>query len=644
VDSRRSHPGQPTSDSFRLQFELVDGAAIPTVAYPEPLVSRPATDESGVEWDSRYDRRQAPRMPNTDRRHKPRSAKAHLFVTICHWSMVLLLGLSLLTGMRLGWGYNESPLGGAEGTWGALLQKISPKGTLFGVNLITLHVVLAFAMLAVVTVYVGYLIRSRATRRLKWTRQDALTLVRGLTVDFLKNKRALWSANLLVYWISFAMIGVLVVTGLALYRVDLGLSSALGGYDLMRLLHGLVAYLLIPYTVLHALLQWFFGRFWTIFKAQLWAPHVRAGVVGLAIAIAVVAAVYYRDDRTETLTAPRFGAGTAAPVLDGDPSDPIWARAQAVSVRTVKGVNNPHDHVDVAIKAVHDGQHVYFQFQWADPDVSYKRFPLIKTENGWKVLQTAFANADESVYYEDKLSIYITNVRNGSCATTCHLGEGPHAAKNEKHGLHYTTGGETGDVWHWKAVRSNPVGELTGEPGFMDDQHFRPREPLPQKPNERYTGGYYADPDKGGGYAYNFVKVDPNKSLADTYVVPKLLPATNGIAPNPDPKTSEQGVTWWIHKANGIPYTKEADTFPVGSMIPNIVIAPFTGDRADVRAKAAWRDGRWTLEARRVLDTKSAYDVPFVPGEPVYLTVATYNRTQVRHGEHIKPIRLMLQP
>jgi hypothetical protein len=45
-----------------------------------------------------------------------------------------------------------------------------------------------------------------------------------------------------------------------------------------------------------------------------------------------------------------------------------------------------------------------------------------------------------------------------------------------------------------------------------------------------------------------------------------------------------------------------------------------------------------------VLDTGSKYDVAFVPGEPVYVTVASYNRAQVRHSEHIKPVRVMLQP
>jgi hypothetical protein len=393
------------------------------------------------------------------------------------------------------------------------------------------------------------------------------------------------------------------------------------------------------------LLQWCFGRFWTIFKAHLYASHIRAGLFGLAITLPIIVGFYLGDQLPTTLVVKRILNHAQAPVLDGNPYDPIWNQAEAVTVRTVKGVNNPRDYVDVQVKAVYDGKDVYFQFQWDDPDVSYKRFPLLKTENGWKVLQTAYDRADENVYYEDKLSMYITDVPNGSCAATCHIGVGPYSAKNEKHGLHYTTHGEIGDVWHWKAVRTNPMGELAGEPGYADDQHFRAPEPVPADPTkERYTGGYFTDPKTGGGYDYNFVKVDPNKHLSDTYVYPKLLPLTNTIHPNPDPTTSEQGVTWWIHQAEGIPYTPEADTYPVGTMIPNIVIAPFQGDRSDIRARGAWHQGRWTVEMRRVLDTGSKYDVAFVPGQPVYITIATYNRTQTRHGEQIKPVRVMLQP
>jgi hypothetical protein len=36
--------------------------------------------------------------------------------------------------------------------------------------------------------------------------------------------------------------------------------------------------------------------------------------------------------------------------------------------------------------------------------------------------------------------------------------------------------------------------------------------------------------------------------------------------------------------------------------------------------------------------------VAFSPARPVYLSVATYNRNQTRHGEHIEPVRVVLEP
>jgi cytochrome b subunit of formate dehydrogenase len=555
--------------------------------------------------------------------------------------MTLLLALNLLSGMRIGWGYQESPFGGLEGTWAKVLATVSPKATMFGINLIVLHVWSAFLLLLVAGMYVGYLFRSGTARKLSVSRADLRKLVAGLrSRHFFRSKPALWSANVLVYWVSFIFIAVLTVTGFALYRLDFGMVGLLGGYDLVRLLHALVGYLLIPYTVLHAVLQWCFGRFWPIFKAQVGRRHVLAGLIGFGIAAPLAAGAYFLDRVPETLTVPRIG-NVPAPVLDGDPSDTVWTLANPVTIHTAKATNSPGHVADITVRAVHDGAHVYFQFEWNDPDVSYKRYPLLKTEGGWKVVQNAFERADENEYYEDKLSMYITNVRNGSCATTCHLGAGPLSAKGEKHGLHYTNG-EIGDIWHWKAVRTNPVGDRTGEPGYVDDLYFGPETPV--KPGQRYTGGYFQDPSQGGGYTYSFVKVDPTKPLADTFVIPKFLPPAKAVHTDMDPATHEYGREWWIHRAEAIPYTKEADTYPAGTLIPSIVIGPLTGDTGDVRGKAAWKAGRWTLETRRVLDTGSRHDVAFLPGEPVYITVAIYNRTQTRHSEHIKPVRVVLQP
>jgi cytochrome b subunit of formate dehydrogenase len=581
-------------------------------------------------------------LPMIERRRVPRSPRTQLFVTLAHWSMTILLALSLLSGMRLGWGYLESRLGGQNGWWGAILAAVSPTATLFGVNLISLHVALAFLMLLVAGVYVGYLVRSRTTARLRVTGKDLQNLSTGVRARrFWRDKPALWCANVIVYWLFFACIVTMVVTGVAMYRLEWGLAALLGGYPATRLAHGVAAYSLLPLTVLHVLFQWFFGRFWAIFKAQFYRPHVRAGLVSLAVIVPVVGGVYLWNDVPTTLTVKRISP-QQAPRLDGEADEPVWHEAHPVVIRTVKGVNEPHDHVDVTVKALHDGQNIYFLFQWNDPDASFKRYPLQKTAQGWKVLQTAFERADENVYYEDKLSAYFTDVRNGSCAATCHVGAGPQAARNEKHGLHYTKG-EIGDVWHWKSVRTNHMGAAPGEPGYMDDQHFRAPDPLPTKPTERYTGGYFVDPSPGGGYAYNFEKLDPKKPLAETLVRPKMLPARHAVMLSTDPTESDHDGTWWIHKAQGVPYTAAADTYPVGALIPNIIIEPFQGDRADIRAQARWRLGRWTLETRRVLDTKSKYDVAFNFERPVYLSVATYNRTQTRHGEHIRPVRVVLE-
>jgi cytochrome b subunit of formate dehydrogenase len=603
-----------------------------------------------------------------------KTAKAHLFVTICHWSMVLLITLSLLSGMRLGWGYLESPLGGERGTWAAMLDAIAPKGSLLGINLIVLHVALSFFMLAVVVVYVIYVFRSRASRRMRLTSRDLRKLQDGVKQkNFWRNKPALWSANLIVYWISFLFVILLFITGITMYYLewrllDWQVFKWVGGYSAMRLLHALIAYLLIPYTILHMVLQWFFGRFWSIFKAQLYLPHIRAGLIGLVFGITLLGSLYMWNEQPMTLTVPAIPEHLQVPVLDGNASDPVWSYAQARRIRTVKGINNDKDHVDVLVRAVHDRDHVYFLFQWQDQDVSYKRFPLRKTVDGWEVLQTAFDTWDENTFYEDKLAVYITGARNGNCAATCHLGVGPHASKGDKHGVHYTTDGTIGDVWHWKSVRTN---NMAGDdkPGYTDDQYFGPSTPIPTelKPDQRYTGGYEADPKTGGGYRYNFIKLaskspsagnhsqDSKLSFAGAqsyiggadfprhFVQPVKLPAKLDIKPDSNPATTEQGATWWIHDSQGIPYEDDLDKYPVGTLIPNILVEPIQGDRGDVRAKGQWHQGWWTLEVRRALDTGSRYDVPFTFDKPVYISVAAFNRTQTRHSEHIRPLQVVLE-
>ena len=105
-----------------------------------------------------------------------------------------------------------------------------------------------------------------------------------------------------------------------------------------------------------------------------------------------------------------------------------------------------------------------------------------------------------------------------------------------------------------------------------------------------------------------------------------------------DPGHGDDG-QWWLALDDTVPYTQELDIYPVGSIIPSVIIEkPFTGDRGDVRAVGRWKDGWWRLEATRKLDTESKFDLPIASG--IYLWVAVFDHNQTRHSRHLQPVRI----
>src|SRR5207247_10779328 len=114
-----------------------------------------------------------------------------------------------------------------------------------------------------------------------------------------------------------------------MYGLDWALSTALGGYGSTRLLHGLTAYSLLPLVVLHVVMQWFFGRFWAIFKAQLYRSHVRAGLVSVAVIVPVIGGIYLWNSLPATLSV-KYMSAKQTPRLDGAAHEPGWQEATAV--------------------------------------------------------------------------------------------------------------------------------------------------------------------------------------------------------------------------------------------------------------------------------------------------------------------------
>ena len=376
-------------------------------------------------------------------------------------------------------------------------------------------------------------------------------------------------------------------------------------------------------------------------------PFVVAAAVAITGASFLVAADRLAVDQ---LQVHRIDSASA-PTLDGDTSDRAWRNIQPFSLMTSHGGNfDGKGETRIEIRAVHDGTWVYFLFTWEDPTRSLKHLPLVKQADGWHVLHDGHETGDEHDYNEDKFSVLLTT-SDASLAGDRTFHASPHPiseapATMTGRGLHYTMG-DTGyvDVWQWKATSG-------GSTGWMDDAHIGP--PLEATPMQvqniaPYKGGFAPDPGVANHTDNFIVNADPagdGKRMITPRRLPKDLAATYAAMGDIDldPNRGESdGARWFMTESESTPYSAELDArVPVGIVIPGVIIAgEFSGDRADVRCAGRWASGHWALEVARRLDTHSEYDVPIKTG--VFMRVAAFDHSQIRHTRHVRPIRLEVE-
>jgi hypothetical protein len=281
------------------------------------------------------------------------------------------------------------------------------------------------------------------------------------------------------------------------------------------------------------------------------------------------------------------------PVLDGV-ADAIWSKAPPLTIKLAGGhITDAHD---LTVQAMYDADTMYFLYRWNDPTESLHRKPWEKQADGsWKTLKTT-AN-DEYQWYEDKLAVFWeisapTFAKDG-CAASCHMGVG-----TGKVGVMKAPKGELFDMWHWKATRTNPVGQV--DDMYLDDTEWSDKTP---------EAGRKADPRTGGGYNDN---VNADKTG------PGFGPADGKAAPH------------FLMKSNAGPFN---DTYKAGDRLAGIVIAPMEGDRGDVLGVAKHDGKGWTLEIQRKRDTGSKFDVQFTDEAKAYLFApAIFDSVQIRHA------------
>jgi hypothetical protein len=302
----------------------------------------------------------------------------------------------------------------------------------------------------------------------------------------------------------------------------------------------------------------------------------------------------------------------AAPQLDGS-IEAAWGKAQAVKIPVSGGANNGSTTVE--LKALYTADSIYFLAQWADPTETVKRAPWqMQADGTWKKLTDPNdKGSDNNLYYEDKIAFLwnindsITGFNEQGCMVNCHMGEG------KPFGNKYTAkAGELGDIWHWKSIRTATVGQIDDQ--YVDDTRYDA-----QKSPE---AGRKSDPKTGGGYSDNQTE---DKKL------PKwALPNNKPVPP------------YWILDSEKVAF--DTTKYTSGNEVPGIIVAPLAGDRGDITSKSVWKDGKWTLEWSRKLQTGSQYDVQFSSlDKTYYFGVSTFDNAQVRHAFSGSAYKLIFQ-
>ncbi len=495
--------------------------------------------------------------------------------------------------------------------WLLELSALLPQGALHW-----LHIAGGFGLSATAIAYVIYRFNQRPQRA---------TEAKGKTptTETLSDK-----FHRSITWLAYPLVVLSLLTGWLKF-----FDSALSVTDI----HFYAALGFVLYLLLHAG-GYFIQYGWPALK-RAFIPSVAESKPSWIIALPAVAGLLlwygigYQPSRD--LPVKRIPLTTLM-TIDGITNEPEWNKAQAFTILTRGGANFTNGETPVTIKVLENGTEAFFNITWQDTSKSLEHLPLVKTSQGWQVKQNGFNQFDEIDYYEDKLAIMLSDQCAPGGGGTVHLGPKPFTdrpANFHGKGYHYSDDGKVRDIWHWKAVRTNNM-------HLADDNFFGP--PVKSRPGDRrYAAGYIADGKESGAYVMNWQWYKPE------VIVPKRLPKHDElIAPyqlNNELGHKTNNLPWVISWFDYTPYLAENDHYPIGTVMPSVIYRSnrFEGDRANVRAHGQWKDGMWTLELARQLNTQSQYDVILQTG--TCLWVSAFDHSQVAHTRHQQAIRLIFE-
>ncbi len=262
-----------------------------------------------------------------------------------------------------------------------------------------------------------------------------------------------------------------------------------------------------------------------------------------------------------TLTAIKVDA--ASTVADAA----YWADAPALQVATVGATESAAAGPTVTLQAVYDANNFALRLEWVDTTESVLK-------NAWTWTDNAFGKSGE----EDRVALLWPIGNNAEfatkgCSVACH-----NMAADESQ---WWMGSDSEDVrydaWHWKAARTNPVGQA-------DDKWWSVlADPTDVESSRR------SDAKESGGYSDNVNEAKDGPAFIHSQDLSNLYLLTG--------------------EEVAIDMAQLSD----GAIVPGYVLAPFVGSRGDVAANGTWSDGKWVVVLLRPLDTGHDDDMVLTP-------------------------------
>lgn len=292
------------------------------------------------------------------------------------------------------------------------------------------------------------------------------------------------------------------------------------------------------------------------------------------------------------------------------PFDAVWNSAPVLTVALEQQTEDGVPNMTIDMQAVHTGDMIYIRAVWADDTLNNQRRLWHFDGEVW----TRGDKVDGAYNNEDRYAITF-DINGGreyeflGCGSICHTSDEVNFMGFAEDGYD----GQTIDLWHWKATRTDPA-------GYADDQvaglvsYEDPDEVTGRSGDSRDSGSYSDNKNEAGdgpGFTY------------------------------------PEGVTDGPLLSSDAVAIDDSMTFEAGATVPYYILERPVGSRGDISSSSfyvvdnATGNGMWYVVMSRAFDTGNEDDNVFTLGADHVFGVSVFdNGGGQSHAAHGEPLTL----